>query len=58
MVGIARRGLERRGHDEAGFLRRLEVIVESGLTQSDHLLQLYETKWGRSVDPLYKEFMY
>lgn len=26
--------------------------------QADHLLELYETKWKRSVDPLYGEFMY
>ncbi|KAG2485639.1 hypothetical protein HYH03_015611 [Edaphochlamys debaryana] len=58
VVSIARGGLERRGLDEAHFLKRLEVIVDTGLTQADHLLELYETKWKRSVDPLYKEFMY
>ncbi|KAG2435053.1 hypothetical protein HYH02_012050 [Chlamydomonas schloesseri] len=58
VVAIAHGGLERRGHDETSFLKRLEVIAETGLTQADHLLELYETKWQRSVDPLYKEFMY
>ncbi len=33
VVAIARGGLERRGHDEASFLNRLEVIAETGLTQ-------------------------
>lgn len=58
VVAIAKRGLERRGLDEAPFLARLEVIADSGLTQADHLLALYETKWKRSVDPLYGEFAY
>ncbi|KAG2425992.1 hypothetical protein HXX76_013363 [Chlamydomonas incerta] len=58
VVAIAHGGLERRGYDETSFLKRLEVIAETGLTQADHLLELYETKWQRSVDPLYKEFMY
>jgi gamma-glutamylcysteine synthetase len=30
---IAKGGLQRRGHDEAGFLARLDVIAETGLTQ-------------------------
>lgn len=34
------------------------MIVESGLCQSSHLLELYNTSWGGSVDPLFKEFMY
>lgn len=58
VVAIAKGGLVRRGLDEEGFLQRLEVIAETGLTQADHLLALYETKWKRSVDPLYQEFMY
>jgi hypothetical protein len=123
VVGIARGGLQRRGHAEEGFLQPLEVIADTGLTQvtpparlpslvlapsvrkgcfhwrppclvdvrqaatvwspcmsypnrlsysatcrpvrtfvrpaqADHLLELYETKWQRSVDPLYNEFMY
>jgi gamma-glutamylcysteine synthetase len=28
------------------------------LMQADHLLELYNTKWKRSVDPMYKEFAY
>lgn len=26
--------------------------------QADHMLALYETKWQRSVDPMYEEFAY
>ncbi len=43
---------------QAGFISRLEVIAETGLSQADTLLELYNTKWQRSVDPLFKEFMY
>lgn len=43
---------------QAGFLRHLEAIVDSGQSQADKLLELYETKWGKSVDPVFKEFQY
>jgi hypothetical protein len=33
VIRIAKGGLERRGHDEATFLSRLEVIADTGLTQ-------------------------
>eukprot|EP00195_Chlamydomonas_chlamydogama_P012078 CAMPEP_0202896458 /NCGR_PEP_ID=MMETSP1392-20130828/5462_1 /ASSEMBLY_ACC=CAM_ASM_000868 /TAXON_ID=225041 /ORGANISM="Chlamydomonas chlamydogama, Strain SAG 11-48b" /LENGTH=492 /DNA_ID=CAMNT_0049581827 /DNA_START=127 /DNA_END=1605 /DNA_ORIENTATION=- len=58
VINIARGGLERRGYDEAHFLKRLEVIVETGLSQADLLLDLYNSKWQRSVDPMFKEMMY
>jgi len=58
VLAISRGGLERRGRDEATFLNRLQVIADTGLTQADHMLELYNTKWQRSVDPLYKEFAY
>ncbi|KIY92812.1 glutamate--cysteine ligase [Monoraphidium neglectum] len=58
VLDIARGGLERRGHDEASFLKSLQVIAESGKTPADALLELYEGKWGRSVDPYYDELQY
>jgi len=58
VVQIAKGGLQRRNLGEESFLSRLEVIADSGLTQADHMLALYNTKWGHSVDPLYKEFGY
>ncbi|KAL6759220.1 gamma-glutamylcysteine synthetase [Haematococcus lacustris] len=58
VLRISRGGLERRGLDEASFLTQLDVIAETGLTQADHLLELYNTKWQRSVDPLYRDFAY
>ena len=58
VVRIAKGGLERRGYDEAGFLSGCEVIAETGRSQADVFRELYETKWQRSVDPLYTEFQY
>lgn len=58
VMAIARGGLERRGLDEVGFLKRLEAIAETGETQADSLLHLYNTKWGKSVDPLFTEYRY
>lgn len=58
VVAIAKGGLLRRGHDEVGFMNQLEVIADTGLNQADHLLELYNTKWQRSVDPVYREMMY
>lgn len=58
VLHIARGGLERRGHDEAHFLNQLDKVAESGLTQADRMLELYNTKWNGSVDPIYREFKY
>ncbi len=43
---------------QVGFLKRLEAIAETGETQADSLLHLYNTKWGKSVDPLFTEYRY
>ena len=40
------------------FLQRLNVIAQTGVSLADHQLELYNTKWQRSVDPLYRELMY
>lgn len=59
VLGIARGGLERRGREEGKYLKELEEIASSGVTQADRLLELYEGEWGRSVDPYYSpEFSY
>lgn len=54
ILEISRGGLERRGMDETGFLKKLEAIVNSGENQADQLVRLYETEWGESVDPVYE----
>jgi glutamate--cysteine ligase len=46
VLSIARDGLRARGLGEEVYLAPLEEIAESGLTQADRLLQLYERAWG------------
>lgn len=59
VLGIARGGLERRGRQEAKYLKELEAIAASGETQAEALMKLYEGEWGGSVDPYYSpEFSY
>ncbi|KAL4451418.1 hypothetical protein ABPG77_009490 [Micractinium sp. CCAP 211/92] len=59
VLAISRGGLERRGRQEGKYLKELEAIAESGVTQADHLLGLYYGEWKESVDPIYSpEFTY
>jgi glutamate--cysteine ligase len=63
-IELARAGLERRargdaaGMDESHFLQPLLAIAQSGETQADRLIAAYETRWRRSVDPVYVENAY
>ncbi len=45
VLEIAKGGLERRGHDEAAFLKSLQLIVESGKTPADAMLEVRGV-WG------------
>lgn len=58
VLAIAQGGLDRRGYDEGHFLKQLHVIAESGMSPASHQLELYNTSWNHSVDPLWKDFMY
>lgn len=64
VLAIARQGLHARaaedhfGEDEAHFLSALEEIAETGITPAEELLDAYENRWNRSVDPLFKEYAY
>jgi glutamate--cysteine ligase len=51
-------GLQRRGLNEAPFLRNLEVVAESGKTAADLMLEAYDTRWGKSVDPAFEEYIF
>ena len=55
---VTQGGLQRRGLNEAPFLRNLETIAESGKTAADVLLEAYETRWGKSVDPAFDEYIF
>ncbi len=59
VLKISRQGLERRGLEEGKYLNELDAIAESGETQAEALLKLYEGEWGKSVDPYYSpDFSY
>jgi glutamate--cysteine ligase len=64
VVEIARDGLRRRGkhdgggQDESHFLETLAEIAASGRTPAEDLLQRYETKWQRRIEPVFKEEAY
>ena len=64
VLAISKQGLKNRakldgyGDDESHFLESLEDVAESGRTLADEFLDLYETRWEGSVDPLFREYAY
>ena len=44
--------------DEAAYLGPLEETLALGYTPAEGLLKQYETRWGRSVEPLFEEQLY
>jgi glutamate--cysteine ligase len=65
VLKIARSGLKARhaldlmgADDETHFLDSLDTIAESGRTSSDLMLEAYESRWNRSVDPVFTEQAY
>jgi glutamate--cysteine ligase len=64
VVGLARDGLRRRAvpgngsANEAAYLGPLEETLALGYTPAENLLTQYETRWGRSVEPLFEEQLY
>ena len=64
VLDLARAGLEARnllsalGSTEAHFLDPLFEIVESGRTPAQDLLELYENRWHRCIDPVFKDYAY
>jgi len=64
VLKIARDGLKARashdhfGDDEAHFLNALEEIAESGTTPAEEMLDAYENRWNRSIEPLFDEYAY
>ncbi|HJZ44488.1 MAG TPA: glutamate--cysteine ligase [Hyphomicrobiaceae bacterium] len=63
-LAISRAGLKRRaftdasGDDETKFLEPVEAILASGCTPAEEMLARYETDWGRSTDPLFREYAF
>uniref|UniRef100_A0A0E0DLI1 Glutamate--cysteine ligase n=1 Tax=Oryza meridionalis TaxID=40149 RepID=A0A0E0DLI1_9ORYZ len=58
ILQLSKNGLERRGYKEVGFLREVDAVISSGVTPAERLLNLYETKWQRRVDPVFQELLY
>jgi glutamate--cysteine ligase len=63
-LAFARNGLARRhrldstGKDESRHLQSIEDYVSRGMTPAEELLQKFNGVWGRSVDPVFKEYAY
>jgi glutamate--cysteine ligase len=64
VLAIARQGLRARarpdsfGEDEAHFLSALDEIAATGITPAEELLDAYENRWGRSIEPIFDEYAY
>jgi glutamate--cysteine ligase len=63
-IGLAEKGLTRRrrldagGQDETRYLRPIQEYVARGITPAEELLEKFHGAWGRSVDPVFKEYAY
>jgi glutamate--cysteine ligase len=64
VLALAETGLKRRaqtdtfGSDESAFLDVLWEIARAGRTPAEALLEAYKTRWGGSVDPIFREYAY
>ncbi|MDT8408021.1 MAG: glutamate--cysteine ligase [Wenzhouxiangellaceae bacterium] len=64
LVQLSQQGLANRcrlnaaGDDESGFLEPLAAIVESGRTPAETLLEAYENRWQKSLEPLFRNHAY
>ncbi len=64
MIDIASDGLKARhrmdafGDDERHFLSAVRLVIEDGRTPAEELLEAYESRWNRSVDPVFEEYAY
>ena len=64
VLAIAQAGLRRRafrnakGQDESIFLEPVETILRNGVTPAEEILARYEGEWGRSTDPLFREYAF
>lgn len=57
--GLRRRGcLNEAGRDETHHLTDLHEIAESGITPAERLLESWERRWQRRVEPVFEEHAY
>ena len=58
-AGLVRRGLlDAQGNDETRYLEPIEAILREGISPAQEMLARYESDWGGSVTPLYKEYAF
>ena len=64
VVKIAYAGLKNRamrddmGGDETRYLDPVVSRLAQGRTAADDMLALYETTWGRRIDPIFKDYAF
>jgi glutamate--cysteine ligase len=64
MLAIAREGLKRRNRlsggmvDETNYLSQLDEIADSGITQAERLLELYNGPWAGDASKVFESFAY
>ena len=64
MLAIAREGLKRRNRlsggmvDETNYLSQLDEIADSGITQAERLLDLYNGPWAGDVSKVFESHAY
>lgn len=58
VVACSQGGLSRRGFEEVAFLDKLQDVIDRGQSPSDDLLDLYNSTWNGSVEPVYNELLY
>ncbi|MFO1507054.1 MAG: glutamate--cysteine ligase [Lysobacterales bacterium] len=57
--GLRRRAcLNRNQVDETTYLQPLLEFVDSGQSPAERKLELFQTEWNGSIDPLFREFAY
>ena len=61
---LSRQGLvyrsrkNREGFDESCFLDTLDEVIARGTTSAEEMLNVYKTRWGDSVEPVFLEYAY
>jgi len=57
--GLKARGVRNaRGDDERIHLACVEAVLDAGRTTAEAMLEAYERRWGKSVDPVFREIVY
>jgi glutamate--cysteine ligase len=64
VLAIAAEGLKLRavkntaGNDERIHLAAIEAVVDAGRTRAEAMLEAYESRWGKSIDPVFRELAF